>query len=119
MANTFKYKGYVGKFEYSEGDELIHGMVLGIKDVIHFSGASIRETRQAFHDSVDDYLEWCEKDKRSPEKPFTGHFVVRIPPELHREVSILAETKDESLNSLVAEAIKAYVTNSENIGKLS
>ncbi|MHC1785297.1 MAG: type II toxin-antitoxin system HicB family antitoxin [Anaerolineaceae bacterium] len=111
MINVFKYKGYIGKFEFLEGDDLMHGTVLGIQDVIHFSGASIPELRQTFHESVDDYLGWCDAEHRDPEKPFTGNFVVRIRPDLHRKASILAEMKDESLNSLVAEALEKYVSS--------
>jgi predicted HicB family RNase H-like nuclease len=109
MANNFTYKGYVGKFEYLEGDEQIHGKVLGIQDMIHFSGSSLSELRQDFQEAVDDYLEWCKAENRAPEKPFTGNFVVRIPPELHREASVLAEAEDESLNSWVVGVIKQAI----------
>jgi predicted HicB family RNase H-like nuclease len=119
MNNVFRYKGYIGKFEFLEGDDIMHGTVLGIQVVIHFSGASIPELRQAFHESVDDYLGWCEAEHRDPEKPFTGNFVVRIRPGLHREASILAEMKDESLNSLVAEALEKYIRSVEGIKEKS
>jgi predicted HicB family RNase H-like nuclease len=36
--NTIEYKGYVGKFSLEPGDEMFHGQVLGIRDVVHFRG---------------------------------------------------------------------------------
>jgi predicted HicB family RNase H-like nuclease len=114
MANSFRYKGYIGKFEYLEGDDTLHGTVLGIQDVIHFHGKSIPEVRKAFQESVEDYLEWCARDNRAPEKAFTGNFVVRIPPELHREISLLAQSEAESLNSVVKEALEKYIASNRD-----
>ena len=44
-----------------------------------------------------------------PEKTFRGNFVVRIQPELHREISVLVETENKSLNSLGPTALKRSV----------
>lgn len=42
-----------------------------------FEGASVEEVQQAFRKSVDDYLAFCAERGESPEKPFSGKFVVR------------------------------------------
>lgn len=56
------YKGYEGIAEFDEDAHIFSGEVLGLKDVITFQGESVSELEQAFHDSVDDYLEWCSED---------------------------------------------------------
>ncbi len=106
MSNIFEYKGYLGQFGYEEGDEALHGTVLNIQDVIHFQGRSIDELRQSFQDSVDDYLDWCVEEGKSPEKPYSGKFIVRIDPGLHRKASIQAQRIGKSLNQWVHEALE-------------
>ena len=45
------------------------GRVIDMKDVITFKGTTVDEIRQAFHDSVDDYLEFCAQLGKEPERP--------------------------------------------------
>jgi predicted HicB family RNase H-like nuclease len=53
------YKGYQSKVELDEKAGVFHGEVINIRDVITFQGTSVEESRQAFEDSVDDYLAFC------------------------------------------------------------
>ena len=57
-----------------EDQGLIHGRVAGLVDVITFEGKTFEEFVQAFHDSVDDYLEFCQERQDQPEKPFSRAF---------------------------------------------
>ena len=61
-----KYKGYTGQIEVDTESNLLHGRVLDIKDVITFEGVTIDEVKQAFYDSVDDYLDFCAETKDEP-----------------------------------------------------
>jgi len=54
-----EYKGYHGKVEFDEEAEILYGEVINVKDVITFEGKSVEELKQAFQDSVDDYLAFC------------------------------------------------------------
>ena len=81
------YKGYEGIAEFDEDAHILSGEVLGLKDVITFQGESVSELEQAFHDSVDDYLEWCSEDGVDPEKPYSGKMLLRFDPNLHRRVA--------------------------------
>jgi len=66
-----EYKGYVGKIAV-DGDEL-YGTVVNLKrDHVDFRGSTVAELRQAFHDSVDLYLNGCRSDGEEPEKPILG-----------------------------------------------
>ena len=101
-----KYKGYAGVVELDEESGVLFGRVIGLRDVITFQGTSVAEVVQAFHDSVDDYLEFCAERGESPEKPYSGHFVLRIDPQLHRVMSHAAEERGASLNSLIEDRLK-------------
>jgi predicted HicB family RNase H-like nuclease len=77
-----EYKGYIGKVEIDEEAGILYGEVINVRDVITFEGTTVDEIQQAFRDSVDDYLDFCAQRGESPEKPFSGKFVVRLPAEL-------------------------------------
>jgi len=96
-----KYKGYTGIVEFDEESQVLCGRVIGLRDVITFEGDSGPEVTQAFHDSVDDYLAFCAERGESPEKPYSGQFVLRLDPRLHRELANAAQEKDTSLNALI------------------
>jgi predicted HicB family RNase H-like nuclease len=103
-----EYRGYTGRVTaVDEGAGIFHGEVTGIHDVVTFEGKSPEELIQAFHASVDDYLAFCEERSEAPEKPYSGKFLVRIPPALHQQAAQAAKRAGESLNAWVASAIKA------------
>ena len=104
-----KYKGYVGKVEFDDEAGIFHGEVLGTRDVITFQGRSVDELKTAFRESIDDYPDFCKQRGEEPDKPFSGQFVTRVPPELHRELSHAASISGKSLNAWVAEQLQATV----------
>ncbi len=111
-----EYKGYIGKVEFDDEAAIFHGEIINIRDVITFQGRSVAELTSAFRESVDDYLEFCKQRGETPEKPFSGQFVTRIPPELHRQVNVAAVLAGKSLNAFVAEQLQAAV---HKIGAIS
>lgn len=56
-----KYKSYHGRITYDEQAKIFHGEVVGLRDVITFQGTSMEELKQAFKDSIDDYLDFCKE----------------------------------------------------------
>lgn len=104
-----KYKGYVGRVEFDDEAEIFHGEVVNTRDVITFQGESVGELKKAFHESVEDYLAFCEARGEEPDKPFSGRFMTRVPPELHQRISAAAIVAGKSLNAWVAEQLEAAV----------
>lgn len=104
-----EYKGYIGVTECDEEAAIIHGEVINTRDVITFQGASIAEVKKAFHESVDDYLAFCKARGEDPDKPFSGQFVTRVSPTLHRQASLAAAISGKSLNAWVVEQIHGAV----------
>lgn len=104
-----EYKGYIGKVEYDDEAGIFHGEVVNLRDVITFAGESVDELRQAFQNSIDDYLAFCAERNEPPEKPFSGTFTVRLAPELHRAAATRARLESKSLNSYVNDLIERSV----------
>src|SRR5437867_3034168 len=95
------YKHYSASIEFDEKENIFHGEVISLKDVITFEGASVAELKKAFRDSVDDYLDFCKKRGEEPEKPFSGRFVLRLNPEFHRQIYLAAKKTGKSINSWI------------------
>ncbi|HCS54519.1 MAG TPA: toxin-antitoxin system HicB family antitoxin [Planctomycetaceae bacterium] len=104
-----EHKGYIGKVEFDDEAEIFHGEIINTRDVITFQGQSVAELTTAFRESIDDYLAFCTERGESPDKPFSGQFVTRIPPELHRQVNVAAVLAGKSLNAFVTEQLQAAV----------
>jgi predicted HicB family RNase H-like nuclease len=102
-----EYKGYIGKVEIDDEAGILHGEVINIRDVITFEGISVAEMQTAFRESVDDYLAFCAQRGESPEKPFSGKFVVRLPADLHRKAYVQAKLADKSLNGWITDVVKS------------
>ena len=103
----FTYKGYIGKIDYDDEAGTFHGEVINTRDVITFHGRSVNELKKALKDSVEDYLEFCRERGEEPDRPFSGKFVVRVPPEVHREAFLKAKSAGKSLNAWVKEVIQS------------
>jgi predicted HicB family RNase H-like nuclease len=95
----------MGIVEYDDEAKIFHGDIINTRDVITFQGTTVKEIEKAFRDSVDDYLVWCREEGSPPEKPYSGRFNLRLPPEMHKEVAIQAKKLKISINSFVEKAI--------------
>lgn len=100
-----KYKNYEATVEFDDEMEMFHGSVINTRDVITFYGKSVAELKREFKRSVDDYLEFCLERGEEPDRPFSGNFVVRIPPSLHQRLYSSAKKSGKSLNAWVEEKL--------------
>lgn len=77
-----EYKGYAaGPISFDSDEGVFSGTVAGLRAVLHFQGTTADELAQAFRDTVDDYIDWCAKRGKEPERPFKGHILIRTAPE--------------------------------------
>lgn len=104
-----EYKGYLAQIDYDDDVRVFHGEVINLKDVITFEGTCVDDLRQAFIDSVEDYLEFCRERGEQPEKPFSGKFIIRIKPELHQKIALKAKIEDKSMNNWIEELLEKAV----------
>ena len=105
------YKGYTGKVEYDPNDNIYHGRILHIGDIVTFAGDTVQEAERAFRDSVDDYLQWAKEEGFEPQKP--GKMIaVNIESTLHRRASAVARRANVSVAEFVAQCLdKAMETD--------
>ena len=113
MGQTMEYKGYDGSVLYSAEDKMLHGRVLGVRDMISFGGTDVLSLEKNFRDAVDEYLAFCEAEGKTPDVPFKGSFNVQISQDLHQRAALYAEEHDLKLNAVVQQALKEYLTHAE------
>lgn len=100
-----EHRGYVGVAQYEPDERAFHGDVVGLRDVLHFSGQSVDELEASFRDAVDGYLAFCAADGVAPEKPMSGRILLRTTPDLHRQLTVAAARAGQSVNTFAVEAL--------------
>jgi predicted HicB family RNase H-like nuclease len=103
---TMQYGDYVARIMLDERRGVLHGRVENLADVISFEGATVEELQNEFEESVKLYLKVCKKKGIEPKRPYSGKFVVRLNPTLHREIAVVAERHGESINKWVERALE-------------
>lgn len=103
---TMHHDGYVATIDLDEEAGLFHGEVVNTRDVLTFQGRTLDELRAAFADTIADYIEWCRERGKEPERPYSGNFMVRLSPELHRRIAVAAARSGKSINGYVTETLE-------------
>ena len=109
MNNVLEYKGYFTRIESDAASCTLRGKIEGIRDLVDFESSSAENIQIEFHNAVDDYLQFCEEVGKTPERSYRGSFNVRIKPQLHKRLYERSLQEDASMNSVVEEAIAAYL----------
>ena len=114
MSRLLEYKGYLGTIEYSDDDEVLHGRLEFIRDLVTYEGSDAKNLKAAFQEAVDDYLELCEAEDRNPDVPLKGSFNVRPGRDLHRRAMLYAKRQRSNLNTVVSDALRFYLDRDEH-----
>ena len=109
MKDFMEHKGYIGSVRFSDDDNVLHGRIEGIRDLVTYEGTDVISLRQSFYEAVDDYLATCKKRGKSPEQPYKGSFNVRVGKDLHRRAAVFASERNKKLNNVVSEALEKYL----------
>lgn len=109
--DCLEYKGYKGTVEYSKADNCLVGKVIGMGNaaLILYEGSNIDELRADFEAGVDSYLEGCKADNVTPKRPYSGTLSIRISPETHSEIAMLAKRAGISVTAFVRQALDSRI----------
>lgn len=118
MKSMMEYNGYHASVEYDADANIFIGEVFGITDSLNFHGSSVDELRTMFEQSIDNYLELCQKIGKEPDKEFKGTFNIRTSPDTHRKAALAAAKQGITLNQYVSNAIEASFNKKETTEKI-
>lgn len=109
--NVMTVDGYHAKIEYDEDLDLFRGEILGLNGGADFYGKNPKGLRAEFRKSLQVFLEVCKEKGIEPRRHFSGKFNLRISPELHERLAIVAQAQGKSINSLAQEALQERVAS--------
>jgi len=119
MTDYLKHKDYLATINYSAEDEVFHGRIFGINDLVTFEGTSVSGLKKAFHEAVTDYIEACSELGKAPEKSYKGVFNVRVPANLHKLAALAATKNSITLNEFVKAALIYAVDHEKDISQIA
>jgi predicted HicB family RNase H-like nuclease len=106
MKDIIKHKGFIGSVHFDANDEVFHGKLEGMPDLVTFEGKSVADLKEAFYEAIEDYTALCKEAGKEPMKSCKGSFNVRVPSMLHIEAVMVATEHGITLNQFVKEAIE-------------
>lgn len=111
MTDVLTYKDFIGSVHFSAEDQVFFGRIEGINDLVTFEGESVKELIQAFHYMVDEHIKDCQAEGISILKSYKGSMNIRLQPETHRLMSMLAILKKGSINELIQKAADEFLAS--------
>lgn len=109
--NMMTVDGYHARIEYDEDLDVFRGEILGLSGGADFYGKNPKELRAEFKKSLQVFLTVCKEKGIEPRRHFSGKFNLRISPELHEKLAIVAQAQGKSINSLAQEALQERVAH--------
>ena len=103
--NMMTVESHKAKIEYDPEIDMFRGEILGLNGGADFYGKTPDELRKEFKKSLKVFLDVCKEKGIEPYKGYSGRFNLRIPPDLHAEISARAAAEGKSLNQWVAETL--------------
>lgn len=65
--NHFEYRGYTATVQYSANEQLWHGKIDGIKDLVIFSSENFYELQKSLEEAIDNYIALCAEIGKAPD----------------------------------------------------
>ncbi len=107
--NIMTLDGSNAKIEYDPEIDMFRGEILGLTGGADFYGKNPKELRAEFKKSLEVFLQVCREKGIEPRRSYSGKFNLRIPPDLHEKLAIVAQAEGKSINALAQEALQQRV----------
>ena len=114
--NMMTVDGYQAKIDYDADLDMFRGEILGLSGGADFYGKNPKELRAEFKKSLQVFLDVCREKGIEPRRNYSGKFNLRITPELHERLAIVAQAEGKSINTLAQEALKRFTLASHHQG---
>lgn len=103
--NTMEINGYRAVIQYDPDIEMFRGEFIGLNGGADFYARDIESLKNEGAVSLKVFLEMCTEDGIEPRKEYSGKFNVRVPSDLHADISSAATAEGKSLNQWVVDTL--------------
>ncbi len=112
MMNIMNIDGYKAIIKYDSELDKLRGEFVGLNGGADFYANNIAELRKEGKISLKVFLDMCAEEGINPRKEYSGKFNLRVPPELHAEISAQAAAEGKSLNKYVSDKLGEVIRES-------
>lgn len=109
MNNILDVNGYKAIINFDPEKDVFRGEFVELNGSADFYATDVATLKQEAKTSLDVFLDECKKCGIQPKKQFSGKFVLRLSPEVHRAAVIAAEASGTSLNQWIVKLIEEAV----------
>lgn len=109
MKNILEIDGRKATISYDPDIELFRGEFIGLNGGADFYSDSITGLVQEGRKSLQVFLDVCREKGIEPYKIYSGRFNLRLNPELHEQLAVMANSQQISLNAVITRAVKNYL----------
>lgn len=104
--NIMTVDGCTAKIECDADLDAFRGEIMGLSGGADFYGKNPKELRNEFKKSLRIFLDVCREKGIEPRRSYSGKFNLRISPELHERLAIVAQAEGKSINAVAQEALQ-------------
>lgn len=115
MNNVMTIDGHKAVISFDPEIGMFRGEFTGLSGGADFYAADVTGLKREGATSLKVYLDACKKDGIEPLAKASGSLMLRVPPEIHRAVTIAAKASGQSLNAWAA-AVLATASIGKAIG---
>ena len=110
---TLNYKGFIGSIEISEADNCLYGKILNLPNntEITYEGETVSQLKEDFKGAIDDYLIYCNDNGLEPKRSYSGSLNLRLTPEIHTKIAIIAKETGVSINTFIRKALEIQLSS--------
>ena len=99
MINVLEIDGFHAVISFDPEINLFRGEFIDLNGGADFYAADVEALRREGRTSLKVFLDMCQEDGVEPRRKFSGRFNLRLPPELHRNLTVAAAAEGKSLNA--------------------
>jgi len=116
-----KYECSIHLVQYGKDDYEYEGHVNLLPNIVG-AGKTYQEALDEIYSNLEAYIEYCNEESISYPKPddkdpifnLSGRVTIRLPKKLHYELNEYAKKDGMSLNSIVIDATRKYISKKHN-----
>lgn len=101
-----KFGEYEAVISFDPEISMFRGEFIGLNGGADFYADSIRKLRKEGETSLRLFLEFAKEKKVEPKKRFSGQFVLRLRPEVHKKYALMAKANNMSLNQILSQTLE-------------
>ncbi len=105
MMNMMEIDGYRAVIQFDPEIELFRGEFVGLNGSADFYAGDIESLKKEGVISLRVFIDACKERGIEPRRAYSGKFNVRVPVDLHADISGAAIAEGKSLNQWIVDAL--------------